>query len=124
MNTRVLIVESDSNLARRIQHKLCCENIQAEVATNRYNGLEAARRWRPDAIILDADLFDFDHERRCTLLRSDPQTAHIPLVVLTDLYNGQTMIESFPIGAELYRLSDNNLLEEVLVEMLHFMHVA
>jgi len=123
MNPRALIVEPDSILAERIQQKLCCQNIQAEVATTSYNGLEAARRWRPDVIILDADLFDFDSERKCTPFHGDPRTSNIPLIVLTDLYNGQTMVESFPIDADFYRLSDNELLEEVLVEMLHFMHV-
>ena len=47
------------------------------------NGLARARETQPDIIVLDVRLPDITGWNVCAILKSDPATARIPIVVLT-----------------------------------------
>lgn len=47
------------------------------------DGVRLARTRHPDAIVLDLRLPDITGWEVCGLLKTDPQTEHIPIVVLT-----------------------------------------
>jgi CheY-like chemotaxis protein len=57
--------------------------IEAEVLPSGTALLERAKEAPPDAILLDAMMPDLDGYETCRLLKSDPATAHIPVVFLT-----------------------------------------
>jgi CheY-like chemotaxis protein len=49
-------------------------------------GLEAARRYRPDLVLSDALMPRLDGREMCRLLKEDPKTASIPVIVMTSLF--------------------------------------
>lgn len=80
---RVLLVEDGIAQALRLQLELLRYNMQIEVAGDSSSGLAAARRSRPDVIVLDAELSETDGHALCRSLHADPQTTGIPVLLLT-----------------------------------------
>jgi CheY-like chemotaxis protein len=56
------------------------------VATDGAAGLEAARRHRPDLVLSDALMPNMDGREMCRRLKADPETASIPVIVMTSLF--------------------------------------
>lgn len=52
-------------------------------ATDGESGIAAAKFYDPDAIVLDLNLPGMEGEEVITALRADPETAHIPILVLS-----------------------------------------
>lgn len=81
---RVLIVEDNEHLARIYTERLQREGFQVDIAENGIVGLNAAREAPPDAVILDLMLPKMDGYEVLSELKSDPDLAPIPVVVLTN----------------------------------------
>ena len=52
-------------------------------AVNGHSGIEIARASQPDVILLDINLPDISGFKALEILRSDPATAHIPVIALS-----------------------------------------
>jgi CheY-like chemotaxis protein len=52
-------------------------------AVNGKSGIEIARASRPEAIVMDINLPDISGFKALEILRSDPATAHIPVIALS-----------------------------------------
>ncbi len=58
-------------------------NIRLLTAVNGNGGIEIARESRPDVILMDINLSDISGFKALKILRSDPVTAHIPVIALS-----------------------------------------
>jgi CheY-like chemotaxis protein len=83
MKPRVLLVENSPTQELRFKFELAHRGLKVEVARDGATGLAAARSQPPDAIVLDVDLPELDGYDLCRVLKADPATAHIPIVMLT-----------------------------------------
>jgi putative two-component system response regulator len=97
---KVLVVDSDpvdveamSALLKREGHRV----------VGGYDGIEVAgliRRERPDVIILDVALPSFDGFELCRLLKQDPHTCMIPVVLITDAQSVDGRTRGLEAGAD------------------------
>lgn len=81
---RILVIDDERNLC--IVIKACLEKIAGwKVVTSQSgsNGLQLAESFVPDAILLDVMMPDLDGLALLRLLRSNPVTKGIPVVLLT-----------------------------------------
>jgi signal transduction histidine kinase len=62
-------------------------------------GLTASRELLPDLIILDVIMPEIDGFDVCRTLRRDPQTMHIPILMVTGLEDEQSIEKGFEAGA-------------------------
>lgn len=118
MANRILLVEDSRTQALRFQLELLRYGLTIEIANNGTRGLAAARATRPDAIILDVDLPELDGYSVCRSLKADPQTADIPVVMLTHRDQAQDALEGLEIGAVDY-IPKDTFAEHNLVQALH-----
>ena len=79
----ILVVEDNRQAADLLTTYLSRGGYQVEVAQNGTGALEQARRLRPDAITLDVLLPEIDGWDVLAALKHDPETADIPVVVVT-----------------------------------------
>ncbi|MBA3962357.1 MAG: PAS domain S-box protein [Chthoniobacterales bacterium] len=121
--TLLYIEDSSSNLKlveRIIIHRPGLRMITAQQGRI---GLELARHNRPDVILLDLHLPDMNGDQVLTWLRSDPQTATIPVVMLSADATGGQIERLKELGAcayitkpfqvqELLRVLDETLAQE------------
>ncbi len=79
---RVLIVEDDGLVARQMARTLRDAGHSPALAPDGRSALEGAAE-RPDVVLLDLGLPDLPGEEILKHLKSQPNTAHIPVLVIT-----------------------------------------
>jgi CheY-like chemotaxis protein len=78
---RVLIVEDELDTIEMMRVALRRVGYTVDVAAEGYEALSLARRWRPQAILLDLRLPGMDGYEALTHLKRSPATEGIPIVV-------------------------------------------
>jgi DNA-binding response OmpR family regulator len=111
--TRILVVEDDPNALRILQVALEGEGYQVSTASDGGEALRKAREEKPDLAILDIMLPGIDGYQICRYLRSNPDTATMPVLMLTAKTGGRAQMAGFESGADDYLFKPINL-EEVL----------
>ena len=79
----VLVIDDEEDVLDRIRFTLARDGYDVLTATTGKIGLELARAKRPSLIVLDLILPHEDGPEVYKVLKSDPETAEIPIVVLT-----------------------------------------
>jgi two-component system, cell cycle response regulator DivK len=77
---KILLVEDNENNRYLAQFLLEREGFGIEVAVNGRQALEAARRNRPDLVVLDIQMPEMDGYETAERFKSDPALCDIPLV--------------------------------------------
>ncbi len=80
----ILVIEDSQSQALAMTSLLEKENLKVICATNGLDGFWLARTNQPDLIILDIYLPDMLGLEVCYIIKKDPKTAHIPVVLLTE----------------------------------------
>ena len=83
MPSRVLIVEDNVDAATSLQKLLERCGYSVRVATTATQGLEIAKRTRPDVVLVDIGLPDYDGHVLARALKEDPATSSIRLIAVT-----------------------------------------
>jgi DNA-binding response OmpR family regulator len=99
MSSRVLLVEDSASQALRLRLELQRYGVAVDVAATGLDGLNAARTARPHVVVLDVNLPDLDGYTVCRRLKADPETSHIPVVMLTGRDDAQDALAGLEIGA-------------------------
>jgi DNA-binding response OmpR family regulator len=107
--TRVLIVEDNHDLAFGLRNNLEIEGYSVEVADDGPSGLAAARRQRPDLVVLDLMLPGVDGYRVLRQLRDEGMTA--PVLILTARGEEADKVLGFRLGADDYVTKPFGVLE-------------
>ena len=80
---RILIVEDDASLAEVLDYNLTQEGYETQVADDGQQGLREIRLRCPDLVILDLMLPMIEGLEVCRLLRADPATHNVLVLMLT-----------------------------------------
>ena len=99
---RILLIEDEPDIAEVLQYNLEKEGFQVELAGRGDAGLEAVRRESPELILLDLMLPGLDGLELTRLLKRDPATAHLPIVMLTARSEEVDRIVGLELGADDY----------------------
>lgn len=82
-NPRILVVEDNPWNAQLVSDMLATVGFEVVEATDGRNGIEAARKFSPDLILLDVMLPDINGAEVTRILKADPELSSIPIVALT-----------------------------------------
>ena len=102
MATKVLVVDDEPDIVELLSHNLEDEGYEVLCATGGMEALNEARRHLPDLILLDLMLPDLDGFSICEILRCQPSTAGIPVVLLTAMAGELPRLHGFESGAADY----------------------
>ncbi len=83
MNKKILVIEDDPASLRLVKYTLQHEGYQVLTATNGLAGIRKAQNEEPDLIVLDVMLPGMDGFEICYRLRAEPQTAQLPILMLS-----------------------------------------
>ncbi len=83
MPPRILIVDDEPAVADLIEAVLKEEGYTVAIARDGPQGLMLARDWQPDLILMDVMLPGVDGGTVTRRLKSDPETADIPIVAMS-----------------------------------------
>jgi len=80
---RILVVDDEPDMVEMIKAALESASHQVIAAFNGKEGIEKARKEKPDAIVLDIMMPEKDGFAACKELKGDPACKDIPILILT-----------------------------------------
>lgn len=98
--TTVLVVEDNRTLAFGLSHHLERDGFEVAVAYTGEGALRAARRLRPDLIVLDFMLPDIDGLEVLRILRAEGMPS--PVLMLTARSGEEDVVRAFVVGVDDY----------------------
>ena len=105
---RILVVEDEGNIRETLRYNLHKEGYCVDEAASGPEALDAARRLRPDLIILDLMLPELSGLEVCRILRQEMTT---PILVLTAKGAEVDKVVGLSIGADDYMTKPFSLVE-------------
>lgn len=100
MTARILIVDDVPANTRLLEARLSAEYFQVATALNGFEALRLAHSWQPDLILLDIMMPEIDGYETCRRLKADPQTLHIPVLLVTALGEPCERVLGLEAGAD------------------------
>jgi PleD family two-component response regulator len=97
---KVLLVDDDPTTRNIISHFLRREEFIVEKAADGNDGLAKAKNGRPDLLIIDAVVPGLSGFELLTLLKKDPATAAIPVLMLSALGEEDVIVKGLEEGAD------------------------
>src|SRR5262245_59100675 len=98
--TRVLVVDDETNITDLVATALRYEGFDVEVAATGTEALKAAETFRPDLMVLDIMLPDRDGFAVVQRLRADG--LHVPVVFLTARHSTAEKVKGLTVGGDDY----------------------
>jgi DNA-binding response OmpR family regulator len=123
MPKHVLIVEDSRTQALRIQLELQRHGLEIQIAETGTAGLKSALQRPPDAIVLDIELPGMNGYTLCRMLKADPRTARIPIIMLTRHDQADETLKGLQVGADDY-IPKDTFAEQNLVESLRHLAIV
>ena len=100
MTARVLVVDDILANVRLLEAKLTAEYFEVHTAMNGVDALESVQRIKPDIVLLDVMMPGMDGIEVCRRIKSNSQTHHIPVVMVTALDQPDDRVRGLEAGAD------------------------
>ena len=97
---RILLIDDDPTTRNIISHFLRKEDLVVIKASGGGDGLEMARNDRPDLLIVDAAVAGVNGFELLCLLKREPETRGLPVLIISSLDDEETIIKSLDAGAD------------------------
>jgi len=100
--TRILCVEDNDDNLFMLHRRLTRAGFEVKVATNGAESVEWAKTFLPDLIVMDLNLPGLDGWEATRRLKHQPETKHIPIIVLTADTAERSREKAFAAGCDDY----------------------
>jgi DNA-binding response OmpR family regulator len=109
---RVLVVEDEQDIAELIKHTLEKGGaVQADIVNSGDAALKAVAEKAPDLMVLDLNLPVLSGIEVCRILRARPDTASLPIIMLTARTSESDRVAGLDVGADDYIVKPFSLRE-------------
>lgn len=113
---KILVVDDEINITQILEFSIGAEGYEVITASNGEEAIDKARREQPNLIILDVMMPRIDGYEACRILKSNPLTKNIPVVLLTAKGREIDKRLGYEVGATDYIIkpfSPNKLIERI-----------
>lgn len=110
----ILLIEDDALLYDMYKIKFDIAKLKLLVAHGGYEGLSAAKKNKPDLILLDIRMDDLDGFEVLKRLKADPSLSPIPVYLLTNMGEKDNAEQGKSLGAEGYIMKAKILPSELI----------
>lgn len=83
MSKKILIIDDNQDDAKMLKGVLKDEGFKVYVSNNGYDGLNEARKLKPDLVLLDLILPDIDGFDVCEEIRKDESLVHTKIIIIS-----------------------------------------
>jgi two-component system phosphate regulon response regulator PhoB len=102
MRPKILLVEDDANLVELIRYNLEKEGFDVVTTPDGEEALVLAEEDRPDVVVLDWMIANLSGIEVCRRLRRAPETAGLPIIMLTARAEESDRVRGLETGADDY----------------------
>lgn len=107
----ILIVDDDRSILEILDAALRPEGYNLILTTNGKEALAHSKQTAPDLILLDVMMPGMDGYEVCQIVRSDPNLAQVPIIMITALSDRSHLLKSLNAGADDFLTKPVNLFE-------------
>ncbi len=100
MTAKILVVDDIAPNVKLLEAKLTREFFNVITAMSGEEALEKTHEHKPDVILLDIMMPGMDGFEVCRRLKADPETMHIPVVMVTALTDVTDRVRGLEVGAD------------------------
>jgi two-component system alkaline phosphatase synthesis response regulator PhoP/two-component system response regulator VicR len=111
MARKILTCDDEKNIVRLIQVNLERQGYEVVTAYNGRECLEKVETEQPDLILLDLMMPEMTGFEVLEVLKADPKTAKIPVIMLTARTQDQDVLKGWQSGVECYLTKPFNPIE-------------
>ena len=119
---KVVLIEDSKTLAGALMGALKLEGVQVVWAADGVQGVAAAKREKPDLILLDLMLPKLSGFEVCKMLKTDNTTWRIPIVIMSTLVDSESRTRAQESGAD-YFIGKPYDLPATLAEIKKYLHI-
>src|SRR3989339_1529892 len=98
----ILIIDDEKDIVSAIEYNLVKDGFKVSKAFDGHNGLKLAKDKIPQLILLDLMLPGIPGLEVCKILKSDPKTKEIPIIMLTAKVSETDKVVGLELGADDY----------------------
>lgn len=102
MRKTVVVCDDDPLLVELVSYRLSSRGYEVVVARDGGEALERIEETQPDAVVLDAMMPVIDGYQLLRRLRSNPNTAKTPVIMLTARSQEKDIVSALELGASDY----------------------
>ncbi len=99
---KILIVDDESDILELLKYNLSKEGYEVRTATDGIKGVEIAKSFNPDLIILDIMMPKQDGVETCRQIREIPELSNVFVIFLTARSEEYSEVAAFEMGADDY----------------------
>ncbi|MBA4372372.1 MAG: two-component system response regulator [Thermodesulfovibrio sp.] len=99
MNKKILIVDDEETNLKVLISWLISFGYDIDTAENGREAVQKAADYRPDLIVLDIMMPVMNGYEACRLIKADPETKNIPVVMVTALHDRESKLLGLKAGA-------------------------
>ena len=96
---KILLVDDEDSNLRLLTQWLIPLGYDIELASNGEEAVQKARAGRPDLILLDIMMPVMDGYAACEILKEDPETNNIPIIMVTALHDRDSKLKGLSVSA-------------------------
>ena len=111
MAAKILAVDDESDVLLIVKTGLQSEGFEVVTATNGPDALEAVGQENPDLVVLDVMMPGMDGFEVLRHIKSNDETAHIPVIMLTGLSERAKIQEALVSGTDYYLVKPFDFME-------------
>jgi CheY-like chemotaxis protein len=108
---KILFVDDEPVVVALMKKRIESRGFLVETASDGTSGLEKAKAWKPDFILLDIAMPGIDGYETCRRLKAMKETAHIPVVLFTAVQ--ETRLEALAQEAGAARVVQKPFVDQV-----------
>src|ERR1700730_482027 len=99
---KILVVEDESDIRELLRYNLEQDGFAVEEASDGAEALDRVRRRAPDLMVLDLMLPQMSGLEICRRIRNEPETAKLPIIVVTARGSEVDRVLGLEMGADDY----------------------
>jgi len=97
----IVIVDDDAGIRDSLKDLLADEDLECVVAETGKEGLKLVGALKPQLVVTDIQLPDMSGYQLCQSLKRDPQSRHVPVVMITGRFTEPgDKVQGFESGAD------------------------
>lgn len=101
-NAPILVVEDDASMRALLEKLLTLQGFPVRLAADGDQFKQAMRPPLPRLVLLDIELPRVSGLRILSVLRQHPQTAHVPVIMVTSRSDSKDLAQALALGADGY----------------------
>jgi DNA-binding response OmpR family regulator len=98
----IVVADDDPDIVALVGGVLSKNGFEVAGATNGTDALELVRSHRPDLVVLDVSMPNLDGLEVLQFVRSDPETAELPVILLSARAQESDVKNGYAVGASKY----------------------